>query len=305
MGRGAVDASPRGDPPGFVRVLDDTTLLLPDRPGNNRIDTFRNVVAHPGVGLIFFVPGIEETLRVNGRGRPTTGALEDSSVQGRVPRTGLIIEIDEVFFHCAKALKRSRLWDPAAQVERSSFPSLGRIIADQQADWDGGGGRGADRLGVSGEDVLSDALYDRDALAWSEQQAALLRRLQAGEKVNAALDWANVIEEIESVGRSELHAVEGLLVQALVHLIKVAHEPDAPARRHWLGETVAFLAGAERAYAPSMRHRLDLDRLQRQAVRQMRPTIDAALPEACPYTLDELLDPEADPAVLAAGMVGR
>ncbi len=134
-GEGGVDASPRGDPPGFVRVLDDRTLLLPDRPGNNRIDTFRNVVAHPGVGLIFFVPGIEETLRVNGRGRATTEALEDSAVQGRVPRTGLVIEVDEVFFHCAKALKRSRLWDKAAQVERSSFPSLGRIIADQQADW--------------------------------------------------------------------------------------------------------------------------------------------------------------------------
>ena len=134
---GGVDASPRGDPPGFVQVLDDTTLFLPDRPGNNRIDTFRNVLESPGVGLIFFVPGIEETLRVNGRGTPTTdpALLAGAEVLGRTPRTGLTIALDEAFFHCAKALKRSRLWDPAAQVPRSSFPSLGRIIADQQADW--------------------------------------------------------------------------------------------------------------------------------------------------------------------------
>ena len=131
--KGRADASPRGDPPGFVQVLDDRTLLLPDRPGNNRVDSFGNILDAPGVGLIFFVPGIDETLRVNGTARLLTDseALARSSIAGKTPRTGLVIAVDEVFFHCAKALRRARLWDPAAQVERSTFPSLGRIIAEQ------------------------------------------------------------------------------------------------------------------------------------------------------------------------------
>jgi PPOX class probable FMN-dependent enzyme len=133
---GHLDASPRGDPPGFVRVLDDTTLILPDRPGNNRVDSLGNLLGNPHVGLIFFVPGVEETLRVNGTAMIFTDAevLAESEVNGRMPRTGLRIAIDEVFFHCAKALKRSRLWDPEAQIARSSFPSLGRILSDQLQD---------------------------------------------------------------------------------------------------------------------------------------------------------------------------
>jgi PPOX class probable FMN-dependent enzyme len=132
---GRMDASPRGDAPGFVLVLDDTTLLLPDRPGNNRVDSFGNIVAHPGVALIFLVPGIEETLRVNGRARLTTDAalLAAAEAQGKVPRAGVLITVEQAFFHCAKALKRSRLWDPTQHVERQSFPSLGKIIADQTA----------------------------------------------------------------------------------------------------------------------------------------------------------------------------
>lgn len=132
---GRVDVSPRGDPPGFVRVLDDTTLLLPDRPGNNRVDTFGNIVESPGVGLIFFLPGVEETLRVNGTATLTTdlALLAGSDVGGRVPKTGLVIVLQEAFLHCAKALKRSKLWDPATQIERSAFPTLGRMLADQQA----------------------------------------------------------------------------------------------------------------------------------------------------------------------------
>lgn len=130
---GRADASPRGDPPGFVQVLDDRTLLLPDRLGNNRVDSFANILTAPGVGLIFFVPGIDETLRVNGTARLLTDgdALAGSSVAGKTPRTGLVVTVAEAFFHCAKALRRARLWDPATQVERSSFPSLGRIIAEQ------------------------------------------------------------------------------------------------------------------------------------------------------------------------------
>jgi PPOX class probable FMN-dependent enzyme len=132
-GSGHVDASPRGDAPGFVSVIDDTTLLLPDRPGNNRVDSYGNIVAHPGVGLLFFVPGINETLRVNGAARIVTNAdlLAPLQAQGKAPKAGLLIEVREVFFHCGKALIRSHLWDPATQVERSVFPSLGTIIAEQ------------------------------------------------------------------------------------------------------------------------------------------------------------------------------
>ncbi|WP_248312253.1 pyridoxamine 5'-phosphate oxidase family protein [Bosea sp. BK604] len=132
-GQGGADASPRGDAPGFVRVLDDSTLLIPDRRGNNRVDTFGNILAAPGIGLIFMVPGINETLRINGRASVTrdSALLEPSTVRERPALTGLVVEIDEVFFHCGKALIRSKLWDPAAQVERNSFPSLGRIIAEQ------------------------------------------------------------------------------------------------------------------------------------------------------------------------------
>ncbi|MGX1788420.1 pyridoxamine 5'-phosphate oxidase family protein [Bosea sp. NPDC055332] len=130
---GGVDASPRGDGPGFVEVLDERTLLIPDRRGNNRVDSFRNVLSSPGVGLVFFVPGITETLRVNGRARMTTDAalLEPMAMQEKAPKLGLIVEVDEAYFHCGKALLRSKLWAQEAQVERSSFPTLGRIVAEQ------------------------------------------------------------------------------------------------------------------------------------------------------------------------------
>jgi len=132
-GAGRADASPRGDAPGFVQVLDDRTLLIPDRRGNNRVDSYGNILSSPGVGLIFMVPGIAETLRVNGRARLTRDAdlLQPSTVQERMPTLGLVVEVEEAFFHCGKALIRSKLWDPASQVERSSFPTLGRIVAEQ------------------------------------------------------------------------------------------------------------------------------------------------------------------------------
>lgn len=119
------DASPRGDAPGFVAILDDHRLLIPDRIGNNRVDSYGNLVERPGVGLLFFVPGIDETLRVNGRARLLTDAdtLAAHAVQGRPPRAGLLIAVDEVFFHCGKALKRSRLWDPETKVPRADFPA--------------------------------------------------------------------------------------------------------------------------------------------------------------------------------------
>src|SRR6201987_3107211 len=130
---GRCDASPKGDAPGFVQVLDDETLLIPDRLGNNRIDTIGNLLARPGVGLIFFVPGINETLRINGRARVTIEAasLEPLAVNGKVPRSGILVTAEEIYFHCGKALIRSELWNPEKHLRRSQFPSLGRILADQ------------------------------------------------------------------------------------------------------------------------------------------------------------------------------
>ncbi len=129
------DASPRGDAPGLVAVIDDKTLLIPDRRGNNRVDTFGNILASPGIGLIFLVPGINETLRVNGRAEVSQepDLLTPLTIQNVTPVIGLKVHVEEAYFHCGKALMRSKLWSPAAQVERSSFPTLGRIIAEQTA----------------------------------------------------------------------------------------------------------------------------------------------------------------------------
>ncbi|MDA0369520.1 MAG: pyridoxamine 5'-phosphate oxidase family protein [Proteobacteria bacterium] len=133
-GQGLADVSPRGDPPGFVAVLDDRTLLLPERPGNRRADSMLNVMANPVVGLIFFVPGIEETLRVSGRATVIDDAtlLADMAVNGKPPKLAVRVNVERVFFHCAKALKRSRLWDPDARVARDAFPTPGQVIRDQR-----------------------------------------------------------------------------------------------------------------------------------------------------------------------------
>ena len=130
---GHADVSPRGDPRGFVKVLDDRTLAIPDRPGNNRLDSLANIVANPAVGLLFLVPGYDETLRVNGRARITTDPdlLASLQVQERLPRLAILVEVQEVFLHCAKALRRSRLWDPGALRDRHEMPSLSRMILDQ------------------------------------------------------------------------------------------------------------------------------------------------------------------------------
>jgi PPOX class probable FMN-dependent enzyme len=130
---GRCDASPKGDAPGFVQVLDDQTLLIPDRLGNNRIDTIGNLLTSPGVGLIFMVPGLRETLRVNGKAQITRDAalLASCAVGGKVPRSGILVAVDEVYFHCGKALIRSDLWNPSKHIAQADFPSLGRIITDQ------------------------------------------------------------------------------------------------------------------------------------------------------------------------------
>ncbi|MFN3507815.1 MAG: pyridoxamine 5'-phosphate oxidase family protein [Allorhizobium sp.] len=129
---GRADVSPRGDAAGFVRILDDSTLAIPDRPGNNRLDTLDNIVANPSVGLLFLIPGYDETLRVNGRARLTTqpDILESMAVGGRVPKLAIVVQIDEVFLHCAKAFRRSHLWDPASLQDRSEMPSLMKMILD-------------------------------------------------------------------------------------------------------------------------------------------------------------------------------
>lgn len=139
---------------------------------------------------------------------------------------------------------------------------------------------------------MSD-LYETDILVWSEQQAELLRRLAHGERVNDQLDWEHLIEEVESVGSEQLHAVESLLLQALVHMLKAQGWPLARDVENWRADARGFRAQAANRFAPSMRQRLDLARLYRQALRAVPATMDGQppqpLPDACPATLDELL----------------
>jgi len=135
-----LDCSPRGDGPGFVRVRDDKTLLLPDRRGNNRIDSLKNIVRDPHVALLFLIPGIGETLRVNGRAAISVepNLLESFSVEGKPPRSVIVITVDTVFFQCARAILRSELWNPARHVARESLPSAGQILAALTNDEAGG-----------------------------------------------------------------------------------------------------------------------------------------------------------------------
>lgn len=124
------DASPRGDPAGFIRVRDEKTVLLPDRRGNNRIDSLRNIIHDPRVALLFLVPGVGETLRINGEAAISTdpALLEQFSLNGKLPSSVLIIKVKKVFFQCSRAILRSRLWDSALHVERSLLPSAGAIL---------------------------------------------------------------------------------------------------------------------------------------------------------------------------------
>ena len=127
-----LDCSPKGDAPGFVRILDDKTLAIPDRPGNNRIDGYRNILCDPRIAVLFLIPGIGETLRVNGRASISIDPdmMQSFVVNGKLPRSVLIVHIETIFFHCSKAIVRSKLWDAATQIERKSLPSTGSIIAE-------------------------------------------------------------------------------------------------------------------------------------------------------------------------------
>jgi len=132
-GEGRMDATPRGGDPGFVEVADDRTLLLPDRPGNNRLDSLTNLTERPEVGLLFMVPGVDETLRVNGTAELRTDAdlRQRFQVSKRSPAVVLRITVREAYLHCAKALMRSRLWDPEARIDRSDLPTMGEMMRDQ------------------------------------------------------------------------------------------------------------------------------------------------------------------------------
>lgn len=130
---GNADVSPRGDPAGFVKILDEFTLAIPDRPGNNRLDSLSNIVANSSVGLLFVVPGFDDTMRVNGEATLSTDPdlVATMSVNDRVPTLAIVVRVKEVFIHCAKAFRRAQLWNPDHLQDRKEMPSLMKIILDE------------------------------------------------------------------------------------------------------------------------------------------------------------------------------
>ena len=135
---GGLDISPKGDPAGFVRVLDERTLLIPDRPGNKLIDTLTNLLADDRIALLFLIPGVGDTFRVNGRAIITDDRelLEPCAIRGRVPKLGILVTVEEAYTHCPKAIIRSKLWDPERHIERSQLPSQGEVVRSVHADFD-------------------------------------------------------------------------------------------------------------------------------------------------------------------------
>jgi hypothetical protein len=136
---GGLDVSPRGDPAGFVRILDERTLLLPDRPGNKLADSLTNLLGDDRIALLFLIPGVNDTFRVNGRGRIVDDSelLAESAVEGKVPQFGILVEVEEAYTQCPKALLRSELWNAERHIDRSELPSSGEIlrsIADSELD---------------------------------------------------------------------------------------------------------------------------------------------------------------------------
>ena len=131
-GPGGLDVTPRGDPPGFVEVADEKTLLIPDRRGNNRADSLRNLIHDPRIALLFLIPGVSETLRVNGRAEISVDPelLARFPAQGKLPRSVIVVRAESVYFQCPKAVVRSDLWNPEKRIPRSALPSTGTILAD-------------------------------------------------------------------------------------------------------------------------------------------------------------------------------
>lgn len=148
---GHLDASPRGGRPGFVIVPDQATVLVPDWPGNNRLDSLTNIIEHGGIGLLFMIPGVDETARINGRAELVTDeAIRETCTEGdRVPKLVIRVRVEAAFFHCAKAFMRSKLWSKDEQIDRSTLPPLGVMLRDQLA----GGG-----------DASKDAVESQDAM---------------------------------------------------------------------------------------------------------------------------------------------
>jgi uncharacterized protein len=137
---GLADVSPRGDQPGFVTICDERTLLIPDRPGNRKIETLRNVIENPNVALVFLVPGRVETLRITGKAVITTdpALLTPLSVEAKAPKCGILVTVEQAYFHCGKALVRSRIWDSTSQTAAATLPSFGCMMADQIGGIDAG-----------------------------------------------------------------------------------------------------------------------------------------------------------------------
>jgi PPOX class probable FMN-dependent enzyme len=134
-GKGHADVTPKGDRPGFVAVLDSRTIAIPDRPGNNRLDTLENLLEEPAIGLLFLIPGMDETLRINGKAKITA---DDSlrarfEVDGKLPQAVIVVTVEATYMHCAKAFMRSQLWHPESWPDRKSLPTLGQILKDQLA----------------------------------------------------------------------------------------------------------------------------------------------------------------------------
>lgn len=155
---GKADVSPRGDPPGFVHIIDDTSFLIPDRPGNNRLDTMVNIAQNPNVACLFFIPGFEDTLRVAGKASVTDdeNLLRHCMVNGKQPTVGVVVKVEEAFIHCAKALKRSRLWHDDYKQDRSQMPSIARIVLEQVE------GDAVDEAVVSEADVSVEQNYKNE-----------------------------------------------------------------------------------------------------------------------------------------------
>lgn len=137
-GPDGLDCSPRGDAPGFVKVLDDNTLVIPDRRGNNRLDTLRNIVSNPAIALLFMIPGVNETIRINGQAQISTNRslLDSFDVGGKKPVTAIVVTVHQVYFQCARALKRSKLWDHTLHIDPASLPSAGSLIQSAMSDFD-------------------------------------------------------------------------------------------------------------------------------------------------------------------------
>jgi uncharacterized protein len=130
---GRCDVSPKGDRPGFVLVEDDTTLVIPDRPGNKRLDSLQNILDNPHVGLLFLIPGMDETLRVNGTAELVRDdeLLRQLAIEGKAPLLAIVVHVEEAFLHCGRSSLRAQVWDPAAYMQRTDMPTLSRMIADQ------------------------------------------------------------------------------------------------------------------------------------------------------------------------------